>query len=415
MNVPFTPVSEFNRVFESPEQRYNDEVFRSNRINNSFNDDNIVRNQHYGNPDYTKHVFTNMGNNLFMIDERNIALPIRNYSDITSFGIKYNTKDDVDKSSGLGVYIIERYTILDVTGVNIHSLMKYYRRAADLTEHTIKEIESKIATCSLNNSITVRIVTYIPKYDIDHYKYLFVSNNNVAIVKGMPTDIVKHPNSLTETDKLKRYRILNDDHPNTVSIDIVDNDNPYRPYYMQLGNKVQRFLSNPSNTKANGVTYIIKKDNELLADRTEFELSELDNIGIYKTEELARFNGDKKLILEDVNKELLYRKLDIEDNKVELSKQQLSNETVKRKHESKMEELKYVTAVDLAKIERETKLIGYKASLLKIKSDTLSNTINVIRDEQIHRHKVNAERIKTTTNAIGLLGGIIKFLPTIYK
>jgi len=408
MNVPLTPVSDTNRVFEAPEEQYSDAIFKVKKLNNGYIDDNIAKNKHYARPDYTRHVFSTMGNNVYTVDNRNIVLPIRQYNDVTSFGLNYLSKEDVDDNHGAGIYIVERYSIYDVTAVDTVGLVDYYRTLSDLSSLTVSEIESKIHNCTESNNIVIRIITYVPKKELDYYKYLYIPNNDLIITKGVPTNIIKHPKSDLNIETIKRKNILNDEHPTTISIDIVDNDNPYKAYYMPIGSSIQRLISTPSKTKPSGVKVILKKDGEVLSDRTSYTIDELDMLGIYDNESAAKYNGDIKLQMEDTKLNIATSKVIIEENKVKLSETQLNNEEFKRMHAFRLEELKYKTALEIAEIDKDMKYVSYKQTILKGRLDYIDSIMEQRRNAELHKRRLKGERSKNIANGVGMVATILK-------
>lgn len=395
--VKFVPIHENGRSFESSEQRFDDEVFVTNKISYGCNDSNILRNEYFNNPDYTRHIFSNMGTNLYALDERNIALPIRNFNDISEFGMKYLREKDRNNSHSQGVYIVERYIISDTYGVDIESLLRYYTMISDLDKLTIDEVRSKINTCNSSNHVVMRVITYIPKSDINKYTYVYSPKCNLCIVKGVPKENVSHPKAVMLRYNSDVMQVMDDDHSTTISIDIVDSNNPYKPYYMVVGNNVQRLISNPSSTRPNGARITMKKDGVIMNDRSDYGIAELNSIGIYDNEDKALHQGDmeslltkKRLELEDTKLELNKRKIVVENNKVKLSYDQMEHD-------------RYIS-----KIDKEIKLLAYKTTVFKADFEYNSALLNMERETILYKQKLQQEDYK-------MVGSILSFATTISK
>lgn len=395
--VPMIPVSDLNRSFEDKEHTNLDSIFVTKKINGMFTDDSITKSKHYGNQDYTRHVFSNMGKNLFSMDERNIPIPIREYEDITQFGMKYLSKEDIDENEAQGVYIVERYNIYDIIGIDVRGLLEYYYTMSDLTKETVMHVEDQIYRCTPGTRVTMRVITYIPKKDIDYYRYVYSPVCNLSIVKGTPHSKVSHPRADYIYDNVTKHKILKEDHSTTISLDIVDNDNIHKPYYMNIGNKTQRIISTPSNVKPNGLNILVKKDNEVLNDKSNYELRELHNIGIYDREDLAKYNGDNKGLMEDKNMNLLDRKIDLEHNKLNLGNKQLENEEFKRRHE------RFTTEID-----KEVKIMNFESVVYKSEFDYNMAILNMEKEVIMNAHKIKLEEYKEATGLTNLTSSLMK-------
>lgn len=320
------------RVFESHETLRDDEIFPVRQIGTIVSN-RIENNEIFNDPDYTMHVVSNMRSGVFAVDKRNIVVPIREYGDITSFGRENLSDHDKDFSKYQGVYIIERYVLHNADKCDIEALVKYYKENASLSQESCDNLYNDIRQQHHHNGKTavIRFVTFVSKKDIDYYKYVQVKNVGLCIVKGMPMRNFIHPSSIIT--HIKKPRLEDDDSMETcIVIDIVDNKNHYKPYYMTIGNSVERIFSRPDSEESDGAVFVFKKNGSLIDDERKYNPDEYHSIGIYENEDAAIYKGDRKAQLENL-------RLEVAMNSHSLSKTKLDrDETIENMRIEQMKE-----------------------------------------------------------------------------
>lgn len=411
--VQFIGISNKDRYFESTEVSHDDEVFSSDVFYNSNSFNNISENELYHRPDYTKHVVSTMGKGLTVLNERNIALPIRESSNMDLLGLNRCNEEDRDKSGGRGVYVIERFLIHDILGVDVEELVKYYSNITNFSSNTLKNVRSNIFNCTPNSPVVIRLVTFIPEHDIEEYKYVYSSTTNLAIINGSPNNHTVHPDSYLMREK-KSKDVLNDlDHPTVIILEVIDNDNPHKPYFINVGDEPYRILSTMSTTKPNGANIKIKLNDKIKRDVSVIDKKDFSNVGIYDTLDEAVIKGDvdkiitmKKLNQED--KKLLQedKKLNQEDNKLKISVMKLKQEALVLEYNKiKLTHDKYALNID-----KELKKITYKNTLVKFRFDYINHQLTLDREAMLFEQKMLQEEQKNIGSTISLLGTGMKLL-----
>lgn len=267
--------------------------------------------------------------------------------------------------------------------------------------------------------------------DINYYKYVFVPNNNLMIVKGTPKANNKHPNSDLHVKHKRISKIKRNVDPLTVSIEIIDNKNNYKPYYLLIGNNVERVISNPSKVKSDSASIVISKDGDIISENKVERMEDFDSLGIYANEDMAIYKGDVKSKMQDDNIKLSSKKLELEESKLKInedkviiSSKQVIQEDVRLDNErSKMvidnemnlsklelERFKLNNAYDMALLDMDNKEIGMKQNAIKFNNDLALSNLAHNRDVEMFNLKSHNEKVK---NDVSLLNGAIGLGKTI--
>lgn len=350
----------------------------------------------FNNPDYTRHVVSYRCNNIFFMDEKNIPLPISNDDNI-GYNLKPCTdkKGVWDKEKGAGVYVIERYIINYTSGLNIESLLDTYKELRSINNESLENIRTDILKTTPNKAV-FRIITYIPNSVLLKDKYVYSRSYNLCFTVGLPTIEALHPRSMSRLSKEKIKDVCYMDHTNLISIDIVNNNNASKPYYINIANKVHKIYSHRSNTKKDGCSIIMKKNTDII-EHNEYKLNELEINGIYDNEEKALHITDLDGILKIKKLENENKKLNITDKKNIIEENKVSLSFVNMEHE------KFMMLLD-----KEMKTSTFKANKYKMRMDMKNDKINYDRDRIIFEEKLIMEQMKTVQTSMSFITSLAK-------
>lgn len=403
--VSFITIEEEGRVFESLEQNMYDEIFVDDTFFSTIESGKIYNNKKYNNPDYTRHVLSYMCNDVYFMDEKNIPLPVSNVNNISMF--VNNNLSDIDKEldRGAGVYIIERYIINNYSGLNINYLIEHYYNTCKIDIETLKDISNKLNKSTPEQNAVIRFVTYIPNMELYKYKYVYSESTNLCIFKGLPDVNIKHPKSKLILDAKKIRNIKEENASTHISLDIIDNNNHHKPYYIQIGKNIERILSHPSDVNKDGCILTIKKNKNII-ESNEYKLEDLKKIGIFENEDDVRFDNnienkiklkrleleDKKLLITDKKVIIENKKNIIEDNKVALSFANMQHE-------------KFNNILD-----KEVKIASIKSNKFKQEVDYLGEVLSFSREKTLMEDKLINEQIKMGSNVLSFIQGAIKIM-----
>lgn len=386
------------------EKSSNDTIFNSTitGFNNMFTTpkEDIYFNQ----PDYTRHVFSSGCIGTYFMDERNIPLPIYEHDLISNKLINhFNNNKLYIENKGAGIYVVERYVIKIRSGVNYDDMLRTYAGIESIIDiESMNEMCKSIRTSTPTEAV-YRIVTYIPNSILRDEKYVYSRQCNLTFSKGLPDSTSLHPRSIKEKETKKANHLDYLEHSNIISIDIINNKNPNKPYYINIANKVHKIFSQISSTRSDGCE-IIHKKNDVQPDIDKYTLEELEENGIYDSIDKAKYNTDidgviKKKKLENETRRLdisntialtADKKLLLEDNKIRLSFMNMEHE-------------KFINSLD-----KEVKIAGFKSTKHKIEMDYISDKLNFERERVLYKEKLLVEKLKTGQTVITTLFGLFK-------
>lgn len=453
MNI--VPVNTYNKVFESNEKDVMDEVFIASDSKKRYGltESSIRANKLFVTPDVTTHVVSTMGDGFYTLNDRDIALPIRKNVSMIEFGKENFSNKIMSESQGKGIYIIERYNIYDTYAVDVDALLAYYTTISNITKETIDELNHKLKYCNISSYATIRFVTYISERDIKYYNNVYAPGPNLVISRGLPDKDVYHPRSRRYNNKAINEIVKElKNHDTAITIDIIDNNNPNKPYYMKVGSRVCRVMSRTNELKTSGVEMAIKINNYIEDSITCHPLDDIESLGIYKSETSAMCDGDineamdiAKLNLEKEKIDGLRIKNKIENKKVDneelklinakqtihndsiniindsvnldISKQKLIQENIKTEYTAEREYRKdgmdYLKMKhDKKKLDADMKMMELtnKVAVIKALSDIKASSINM----DIAGTKLEIEKTKKDTSDINNIVGVVKSLTSIF-
>lgn len=368
----YTPDANKLPSYYSEEREYGDEIFRLKyRTVNQLS--SIEEDTDYRYPDYKTYIFSNMGKGLYSIHKRNIAIPIR----VKSFDIQLEINhrlSDIDKACSIlkGVFILETFTIQTREDISHGHIIDYYleRHNIELPHKVLERIKNNVRErfnkYTSAAPIIFRLLTFIPETMLNEYRTVYHPDSDTIITMDIANSDVYHPKTKAAslyTDKSENIQITSD---NIVSISIVDNYNPSRPYYIKVANKIERFISKQDKSKPSTANITISKHGKVTTS-TDIPISELPNSGIYASLSDAESDNNTKLMLEKEIQELkIKHELEIHRSKVNMS-------ILDNAHKLKMMQLD----VRSKTIDNHRSYTKHKAELRKLHADNVWKILNL--------------------------------------
>lgn len=290
-----------------------DPIFRSDIRSYPQNTRRINDSKYYSYPDRTLHVFSNCIGEFYAIDNFNIPIPIRNNEDMPAWAIESQHKNhDAD-----GVYVIDRTVINQSLSINdMNVFMKYLGHRTDISETYKRKIREDIHQCTDTNPVVIRHIVFIPKIVIDEYGAVYDRQHDIVISSGSLDYQIAHPRSVAMEDTERSNEVKMLDGANIIAIKIIDNDNPFKEYFVPIGNKVHRILSEQSRINPDGLELIVKKDDTIVTNLRELDKDKYNEHGIYANKDEALYGNDIDKLLKDKQIDLADKKMILEDMKI---------------------------------------------------------------------------------------------------
>lgn len=412
------------------EQVTNDPLF-SNNVNHI-----TANHPDYGKNDYSMQLFSSRDEDLYCIHQNNMISGIRTRSMIDGFGISNNIGNNDDGTiNHHGVYVVEVFTIQKEYNANADKVIEYILSSTniDIPKDSLNSIRDKLRIKdSSANGIRIRLVSVVPMNIINKYLYVYIKNLNVVISKINPLDKnnnIMHPLSYSTMEYESSERIRRYNEPNIISIDITNRDNDGKPYYIKIGETVQRLKSSNNNTTPDGYTYIVKNMGAI-TESVSGELEDIKSMGIYDTYDDAMYNGNPKLRLDNdrLKYEINKQKMDADKSKkvleldllrikhekekmeieIEQLKSKLEHEITKQNNELKMYNFKYRQA----EYESRKKMLEFKVGINKTILEqyylTVNNRRQYIHNEHKYKHEINKMNADTVNK-------LLIFATTVFK
>lgn len=385
-------------VFESDETTFNDEIFVER-----FKD--INQNKIYKKPDYTRHYVKNVDRPLFLLDKRNVLMPIRHDNNMFMVGRTILSDDDIKKTNGCGVYIIERYIINDKSTVSVNALVDYYNHLSTITEIT-KGLVTKTIVENRTN-LVIRIVTFIPEKDINFFNNVFIPNTELCITTELP----KHDNlpKLVNPKSMEYIRSKeenNEDNVNAIEIDIVDNNLYSTSYFINVGGSVERFITHRDVNKQDSATITISKRGVAKKEIRVINPDDYVDHGIFKTYHEAEASGDVKGTVDKI------KLIDAKETKTSnrhMDILKMSHQETMSKHDIKMRELEQKMFKSNATLKQT---LMKEEQAIKNKVNEIDFKQKMLQIEEVHRNKMEYERTafnnKHNSDNIKLFKDILK-------
>lgn len=377
---------------ESFEIPYNgeDPLFRVRSSNKIIDTQRIEDTRFFKYPDITTHVFSSINSEFYLVDNRNIPIPIRYSDDMLSWAIEQK----VYGKSSQGVYVIRRTVLHNPNNISdLDVYLDYVYRMSEISDEYKIYIRDRIKRANPSSPVVIREVVFILKKLLDEHGAIYDKDNDIVITSGRPSHSLVHPKSRRAEETMREMDLKDKDGELLISLDIVDNDNPFRDYFIQIGNEVYRMRSMPKRTEVNGATFMVRKNGNVIENEV-LELSEMHTCGIHHSKEEAIFRSDvskqlehKKLALAEMNLEHEVLKQDFTrhkfDKENELTGMKMRNERFKM----------YLSLVDTgSKI--NDKLLTTGGDINKRKQDNDIHKAKM-RDEEMKHRKLEMDFITT--------------------
>ena len=378
----------------------------------------IVRrdNEMYKSNDYTLSAFSTMGTGLKLVHRNNIATAIRTYNEISSLTRRMN-----NDNSNRGVMIVEKFTLNIHSRVELYDVLKVYRDDPDIkfeTEDLDKYIE-EFRNLKISNSfrmpVTIRYGSFVSEKQIVDNGSLYIKDYDIIITSNDYYNLPKHPYS-NSGDRLSHEERIKHMPANIISIDITDNSiskehseqNTKRgyiskSYFINIGGDVHKIVSSADGVTPDGCVLAVKSQfSETATSININDLSKLPELGIYKTYDEAKYNGDIRLKIEEKKFESELSKLENEINKANTEKDKLVLDKERLEYEkTKLSLEKLKLEYEAAMIKRKNvadyisviyKLTGYRLDLVKYEKESRELTLKYEREkEKFKREQILAE------------------------
>lgn len=435
-------------VFYNASQDVDDLIFRTMSKKQRGVGDNLIatNDKDYKNPDRALYVFSNMAdNNLSVIHNNNMVTGVRNKRGLNSVDlhneITQRTQRTSSYTSCTGVYVVETYTIYNDGSANLDRILKYYTNSLsieypkDVIDNILKELHNKITVNRYSPVIELRIVIFIPDYEINRVGYMYIPGANIVIAKGN-IDNVAHPNSRAYKDRGKHNNNIG---TTNINIELVDND--MVSYYFKIGDEVIKLFSDKNSEREQGGYIEIRRGDSVIKS-TKLKLEELNTIGLYKSYDDANASGDikakvelEKLSYEYSKLEYNYKKLDYDYNKLitgyehQRMKLEAENNHMNTKHNIEVSNMqnkhkmemakKYIdTSLDISKYELDTKLMLTK---YRVEHDILLTKFKLDKEQIMHKFYMQSldrgvkMKKENTRDSIKLIKELVSFGATLIK
>lgn len=354
--------------FYDEQQHNNDTVFNTRNIHTRASYGNYINNdKDYKKQDRGQYIFSTMGNNLTAMFSNNMAIPIRSKPTLNGHHMYAKIMEHADSVDD-GVYIVDYYNMYNDGTTSVENVMLYYLNSTNIEydRNTIENIVNKITGKNgrqFPTEVSIRLITFIPAKVINEHMNVYVDRSDILIIKGVVNNSIVHPNSRkykeNDTKTIKAH--------NAIEIEIVDNINN-EPYYIKLGNKVEKFMPTKDISRTNGARLKIYKNGSITTSEKSNLTNLSDTFGFFRTKKEAESNGDVSKLAE-------LDKLNVEKQKISLELDKIAHEKIKLKeerdfyrekfkHEIAMQEQKFkIGQLDIMKKEEEITMAYYKAEL----------------------------------------------------
>ena len=236
----------------------------------------------YGAPSYTRHIFSTLKNTKLYVYDAKIGV-------VTPATIKPRI---ATRMYGQGVYIIDTYYITG-TAEQVADTLRYYANTAgviisdEITNDISSSIQDDVITKRHNSDkrCLFRVVHYVPTSDIMDNKCVPTHIKDVYLIKNVndiPVLALGSNNELDASDS-GEFRLV---------VDIVDNNNPNKKYYINVGENVYGVTSKQSPHRQNSATITVLQNGT--PDIKKCPLSELATVGVYSTHDAAIYGTASK-------------------------------------------------------------------------------------------------------------------------
>jgi len=314
----------------------------------------------------------------------------------------------LDGVKGNGVYIVEQYTLANLTRASVPPILDYYAQSRGISYHTpaierIKEmISSSITKKGRFITLTLRLLTYLPIEIIKTNTYTYINGPGLVIVHGDVPNNLHHPYSPINLEE-GIVNPVTDDGSVSIDISIIDNDN--KPYYYMLGNDVK--VVRPVHTKKNAVLplgcSVTTKRGRVIIDEKFLPLEEFETNGFYRSKEQCLYNGDKALVLEEAKHDIELKKVRLELEKLKemnlklildkstrecVSEMDIAKKHAELEHFSTVKDIELIQHSTKFEFENIAKIADIRTTNYKFGMDAIKLNNDLYRAKELHKLKL---------------------------
>jgi len=366
----FAPVTieETAVTFHNAQQSSQDTVFNTRDLHSRHGSALFITNdKDYNKPDKGQYIFSTMGIGLHAMFSNNMVVPIRTKSTLNGHHMYSKIIEHTNEVDN-GIYIIDYFTIYNDGNCDIDAALTYYINSCNIEydRNVVNDIVEQMTQRSVRQrsaELKVRLVTFVPAKFINEHMNVMVDKSDVLIIKGALSNNIVHPNSrLYKENDTKTIKAMN-----AIEIEIVDN-NSSSPYFIRLGNNIERFIPTKDMNRPNGARMNVFKNGTCTLSKT-CGLNDITSVfGMHLSKNDAESDGD-------VGKLLAMEKLTVENKKISLELTKIEHETIKLRderdfyrekfrHEIAMQEQKFkLGQLDMSKKLQEADIMFHKAEI----------------------------------------------------
>jgi len=372
-----------------------------------------------------------------------MPMNVKYVNNVTSLGYATDLVQPNDRENRTGVYLRETFIVHRGHNDRYNNILDYILRTTtlDLDDDVVNKMRDYINRQNMNTAanIELNLLSHIPSALIKNHGLVYSKQHNIVFtsidLNKTKKDVV-HPFSRVNKNSESAARILNQIEPNVITLDITNNDNPNKSYFMKVGENNYKVLSSVDGVEPDGYKCNIKH-NGVIVDSYEGDLDTLNELGIYDTLDACIYNGNpemkhkfgkleydlealthakEKLTTENdmlklkydaekfkimAEKETAIVKLNSEEKKHEdyVAKVELEMANMKDKHKMEMESIRgkaVIQQISIEKMRLENNIFVFKS-----KYEQKVNDIKYRRELKIGEIKHRQEMNKNNTDLFG--------------
>lgn len=359
----------------------NDSIYTEDYSSNFNIENSSLNDTDYGREDYSLSVFNTTLHDFRFCLQNGVPLPIRQKNKLRT--IQYEMTGDKKYMTSGGVTVVENFYIRNLPNDKVDSILNYIEKMKiELANRSIvsdknlkiflNTVESDIKNKNYlgNNHYSIRLLTHVDSDYLISHKRLFLTKCNLVLFAGQPDVITPHP----LTNEFKRNtayeELTKHDVSELISIEIINNENPGKNYYINMLNDVVKIQSKVSNVLPSQVTILHKRDDNMICNSLS-NLEDIEQFNVFDTQEGAIANGSPEHMIK-------LRELENNKSTLDIKKEQLKYDNIKLKFDyhslgiaSRLETVKL--DANLNKLQAEERILA-----IKEKSAVMSSGANLI-------------------------------------
>jgi len=311
----------------------------------------------YDKPDYTRHIFTTIYDDVFIRSSSGIVTSVRRKQTLRG-EIPINKKlGTIDN----GVYIVETFRMYDITTVKLAALLAYYESVPETTDGITNTMRSMVRSkIGAYDTYSLRVITFIPESELLDKRQVHVPAINATLLYST----VPAYNNLGANNNIDTDNVINS---NIIKVDVVDH-NPAHKYYCALGINSIPLVVNNNTTLPEGVKVTTTLGEVNKTYNMPLDKQVLINYGISDSP-----TAKSAVELATINKEIMHDQLKTRELSAKTTALVLNNADglSQRMHNQKMRALDAVIAnhnanssIQTAAINLATKTVGLNTAIV---------------------------------------------------